>query len=87
MRTFMLLFAGLFWTWMHAVTGFFIYLIGVSIEIAIHDVYLNEPILHAHDTIMGLSCGCISVCLNMMRSTHKGVIRICMLSIGMGENI
>jgi hypothetical protein len=64
---------GLVWIWMHVVTGYFIYLIGISIEIAIHDVYLNEPILHAHDTIMGVSCGCITLCLNLMRSTHKGI--------------
>ena len=54
------------------VTGFFIYLIGISIEIAIHDVYYDEPILHAHDTIMGIACGCIVLCLNLMRATHKG---------------
>lgn len=57
---------------MHVVTGFCVYLVGISIEIAIHDVYLNEPILHAHDTILGLSCGCITLCLNLMRATHKG---------------
>ena len=50
-------------------------LAGIFIEIAIHDVYLNEPILHDHDTLVGISCGCILLCFNLMRVTHKGGIR------------
>jgi len=65
--------AGALWTYSHVVLGFFIFLTGICIELAISLVYKNQPIHHSYDSLLGACLGSATLIMTLMRSTHKGI--------------
>ena len=65
--------AGVIWTFSHAILGYFMFLTGIAIELAIALVYQNKPIDHSYDTLLGVCIGSATLTMTLMRSTHKGI--------------
>jgi low temperature requirement protein LtrA len=76
--------AQLTWTFSHVFLGYFMFLTGITIELAIGQVYENKPIDHAYDTLLGVCIGSATLIMTLMRSTHKGTVLyftpICIMS-------
>ena len=68
--------SGAIWTYSHAVLGFFIFLTGINIELAIGLVYANKPIDHSYDTLLGVCLGSATLVMTGMRATHKGKLTL-----------
>jgi low temperature requirement protein LtrA len=66
--------AGVIWTFSHVVLGYFMFLTGIVIELAIALVYVNKPIEHSYDTLLGVCIGTATLIMTLMRSTHKGIV-------------
>lgn len=66
--------AGVVWTFSHLILGYFIFLTGICIELAISLVYSNKPIHHSYDSLLGACLGSATLIMTLMRSTHKGMI-------------
>jgi low temperature requirement protein LtrA len=60
------------WIYMHGPLSFFMYLVGISIKLAYHDVVDNHQIEQHQDVLLGVGCGAVVLCLAVMRSRHKG---------------
>jgi hypothetical protein len=67
-------FRGGIWIYMHSICGFFMFILGVSLKLAYHDVFLNHQIHHDVDSLTGVCCGTIVLCILILRSTHKGIL-------------
>jgi hypothetical protein len=59
--------------YMHSFCGFFMFLLGVALKLSYHDVVENHQIHHDVDSLTGVCCGAIVLCILILRSTHKGV--------------
>jgi low temperature requirement protein LtrA len=64
---------GLF-IYMHSICGFFMLILGVSLKLSYHDVVENHQIHHDVDSLTGVCCGAIVLCILVLRSTHKGIL-------------
>ena len=65
-------FSGMIWVYMHGPLAFFMYLVGISIKLAYHDVVKDHQIHKQPDVVLGVACGAVVLCLAVMRSRHKG---------------
>lgn len=64
---------GAIFIYAHSVCGFFMFLLGASLKLAYHDVVENHQIHNDVDSLTGVACGAIVLCILILRSTHKGI--------------
>jgi low temperature requirement protein LtrA len=65
---------GALFIYIHPLCGFFMFVLGVALKLSYHDVIENHQIHHDVDSLTGVCCGAIVMCILTLRSTHKGIL-------------